>query len=84
MAAKVIVPNKHYSEFYFGVQFKNGVAVFEDEDRAKRIADRMGYEVEPIKADTKEDSKAAPKKAPAKRKAPAKKAAAKGADKKEG
>lgn len=72
MSVKVIVPNKYYSEHVFGVQFKNGEAVFEDEKRGKAIANRLGYKVEPVK-----------KPAKPKAKAPAKKEADKAEDKKE-
>lgn len=65
MAVKVIVPNKGYSEFYQGVQFKNGEAIFEDEKAGKAIAETLGYEVEAIKPAAK---KAPAKKAPAKKK----------------
>lgn len=58
MAVKVIVPNINYNEFYFGVQFKDGVAIFEDEAEARKIAARLDYIVEPIEA---EKPKAKPK-----------------------
>lgn len=71
MPVKVIVPNKNYNESYFGEQFVNGVAVFEDEKKGREIAERLGYQVEEIKVEKP--------KAPVKRK-PAKKAT----EKKEG
>lgn len=65
---KVIVPNKKYNERYFGVQFVDGVAIFEDEKEGKAIADRLGYEVvEEKKVPTKTKPKAPVKKAPAKK-----------------
>ncbi|MEH7117208.1 hypothetical protein V7128_07270 [Neobacillus vireti] len=64
MAVKVIVPNPNYSETFVGVEFKNGVGVFEDEKLGKEIAEAFGYKVE---AD--EPKKAPAKKAPAKKKA---------------
>lgn len=67
MAVKVTVPNKNYNEFYFGVQFKNGVAVFEDEKKGKEVASRLGYQVEEIPAVKAEENKPAPKRKPAKK-----------------
>ncbi|MGG4390481.1 hypothetical protein ABEU97_20315 [Priestia megaterium] len=58
MAVKVIVPSEIYNEVAFGVQFEQGVGIFEDEKYAKEIADTLGYKVEKVEA----------KKAPAKRK----------------
>lgn len=69
MAVKVIVPSKTYNANYLGVQFLNGVGVFEDEALAKEVAKTLGYQVEAIKA----EPKAEPRKATAKKKAPAKK-----------
>lgn len=66
MAVKVIVPNKHYNTTAFGVQFVDGVAVFEDEAFAKQVAERFGYQIEV------EEKPKAEKKAPAKKKAPKK------------
>lgn len=63
---KVIVPNKGYNEKAFGVHFRNGVGIFEDEEKGRKVARRMGYEIE------EEEKKAPAKKAP-KRKTPAKK-----------
>lgn len=51
MAVKVIVPNKNYTAVYHGVQFTKGVAVFEDEDKGRLIAGRLGYKVEPVEAE---------------------------------
>lgn len=67
MAVKVTVPNKNYNEFYFGVQFKNGVAVFEDGAKGKEVASRLGYEVEEISTEKSEEKKPAPKRKPARK-----------------
>lgn len=89
MTVKVIVPNKNYNEKAFGKQFKNGVAEFEDEKKAKAIAYRLGYKVEKVpakrKASTKKTAskKSAPKKTASKKSAP-KKATASKTEKKEG
>lgn len=74
MAVKVIVPNTHYNAVFLGVQFKDGVGIFEDEELAKNIAQTLGYKVEPI-----EEEKAEAKKAPEK-KSTAKKSTAKKAE----
>lgn len=60
---KVIVPNKNYNEKVFGVQFHNGVAEFEDEEKGREIAKRFGYEVEEQKtAPAKRKTRKAPTK----------------------
>lgn len=51
MAIKVIVPNKNYTAVYHGEQFTKGVAIFEDEDKGRLIAGRLGYKVEPVEAE---------------------------------
>lgn len=76
MAVKVIVPNKHYNEQYFGVQFKDGVAVFEDEKLAKSVSNRLGYRIEPIK-ENKPDKTVKPDKEKKPAAKPKKKATAK-------
>lgn len=48
MAVKVIVPSKTYNEKYFGVDFVNGVGIFEDEKLAYKISEILGYKVENI------------------------------------
>ena len=68
MAVKVITPSKTYNGKYCGVQFTNGVGIFEDEQLAKQVASTLGYQVEKVeaeKAPAKETPKA-PAKAPAK------------------
>jgi FAD synthase len=67
MAVKVIVPNPNYSEFFVGVEFKNGVGLFEDEKLGKEIAETFGYKVEPVEEVKAEPKKAAAKKAPKKK-----------------
>lgn len=69
MAVKVIVPSKTYNANYLGVQFENGVGVFEDEALAKEVAKTLGYKVEHVT-----EKKAPAKRATTTRKAPAKKA----------
>jgi FAD synthase len=67
---KVVVPNKAYRGVIAGVQFHNGVGIFEDEKLAKQIAEQFGFEVvedqaevkEEKPVETKEDKKPAPKK----------------------
>lgn len=71
MAVKVIVPSKKYNAKYLGVQFVNGVGVFEDEALAKSIAKTLGYQVEPI--EEKSEPKATAKKTTTAKKAPTKK-----------
>lgn len=78
MAVKVTVPNKGYNEYYFGVHFIDGVAVFEDEDKGKKVASRLGYKVEEIAADKPVE------KLVEKKPVPKGKAAKKATDKKEG
>ena len=71
MAVKVIVKNKGFNGYRADIKFNNGEAVFEDEAKAKRLAEAFGYEIEPIEAE-KPAKKAPVKKAVAK-KAPVKK-----------
>jgi hypothetical protein len=66
MAVKVIVPSKTYNAKYLGVEFKDGVGIFEDEKLAKEIAEALGYEIEEI--EPKDEPKDEPKKAPARKK----------------
>lgn len=70
---KVVVPNKNYNERYFGVEFKNGEAIFQDAEQGRRIAQRLGYEVIELEEQETEKPADAPKKAPARRKATTKK-----------
>lgn len=62
MAVKVIVPNKGYNEVFLGVEFKDGVGIFEDEALAKSVAETLGYEIEEIKEAKAPAKKSAPKK----------------------
>lgn len=65
MAVKVIVPNKFYNAVFMGVEFKEGVGIFEDEKAAKEVATMLGYKIEKIdepKAEEKPEPKKAPKK----------------------
>lgn len=74
MAVKVIVPSETYNETFWGVQFVNGVGIFEDEEKARNIAQILGYKVEPIEEPKKETpKKSAPKKATTAKKTPPKK-----------
>jgi len=47
MAIKLRVSNPNYNEYVeqWGVQFSEGVGIFENEDKAKEIALTLGYEI---------------------------------------
>jgi hypothetical protein len=45
MAVEVHVPNKSYSGVLSGVHFHRGVGVFEDEAKARELAEQFGFEV---------------------------------------
>jgi hypothetical protein len=51
MSVKVIVPNKKYKAFEYGVEFYDGEAIFEDEEKGRMIAATFGYEVIEIGAE---------------------------------
>jgi len=53
MAVKVTVPNPDFNKKKLGVQFKDGVGIFDDEKKATTFARRFGYEIEPY--DEEED-----------------------------
>lgn len=60
MAIKIKVPNANFNGERGGVQFKNGVGIFEDEELGKRIAYDKGYEI--IELDKEKETKAETKK----------------------
>lgn len=82
MAIKVIIPNSKFNGEDYGVKFKDGVAIFEDEARGRNIADSLRYEVEEIEK-PKPKAKPAPKKTTAKKPATKKPAPKKVAKKEE-
>ncbi|MDR7207594.1 hypothetical protein [Priestia megaterium] len=45
MAVEVHVPNKSYSGVLSGVHFHRGIGVFEDEAKARELAEQFGFEV---------------------------------------
>ncbi len=59
------VPNKGYEGYYGGVRFHKGVGIFEDEELAKELAKRYGYEV--VKVDGEKEAEAGEKTAPKKK-----------------
>jgi len=79
MAIKVIVPNKNFNGLRGGVQFKNGQAVFEDEEKGRKLAEDLGYAVEEIekKSTPKKTTKSTAKKTTTKKKSTSSKTASK-------
>lgn len=68
MAVKVKVPYERFNGYRGGVYFKNGIGVFEDEEKGRKLAASLGYEIieekskTTKKTETKENKKATKKK----------------------